>query len=243
MEEGKVLRITYIISIIFHIGILYLFGIASLKPIEQLYHIEVFPKVEFVKAEEIRIPQVPRPKVEKPKITVKKTAIFPTKKRGTKAPLATPVYSKKIILKPKSEAPKEGSLEVPAREAKKGYVSPVDVKGKGEVKSPKIGEVSIPGEGKGPYPGDTGAPGIESRVAPVYPKNASHRDLRGDVVIRVLVLSSGNIGKAEVAKSSGYSILDESALRAVRKWKFKPRIKEGRPVDEWISVTVSFPPE
>ena len=43
-----------------------------------------------------------------------------------------------------------------------------------------------------------------------------------------------------MAKSSGYGRLDESALAAVKKWKFQPAMRGGAAVEAWVLVPVEF---
>lgn len=58
--------------------------------------------------------------------------------------------------------------------------------------------------------------------APVYPRLAREAGWQGVVVLKVLVDRSGRAAQVEVEKSSGYSVLDQSALKTVRQWRFRP---------------------
>jgi protein TonB len=53
-------------------------------------------------------------------------------------------------------------------------------------------------------------------------------------------MESGNVGKVELKKSSGYDVLDNSALEAVRKWIFIPGKKNGRAIPSWVVVPIRF---
>lgn len=55
---------------------------------------------------------------------------------------------------------------------------------------------------------------------PVYPRLSRLRGESGRVVIEVVLRSSGEIESIFVAQSSGFEMLDQSALRAVKRWKF-----------------------
>jgi TonB family protein len=58
---------------------------------------------------------------------------------------------------------------------------------------------------------------------PEYPLLALRRGYQGKVVIDFVVGESGSVTKAEVAGSSGYSVLDEAALSVVmNRWRFPP---------------------
>ena len=51
----------------------------------------------------------------------------------------------------------------------------------------------------------------------------------GSVALQVLVDDKGNPVDVTVVTGSGQSVLDQSAIEAVRRWKFSPALEEGRP--------------
>lgn len=63
-------------------------------------------------------------------------------------------------------------------------------------------------------------------VMPVYPVMARRRGLEGKVQLMVIINSRGDILNVIVAKTSGYDLLDSSAVNAVNKWNFS-RIATG----------------
>ena len=75
---------------------------------------------------------------------------------------------------------------------------------------------------------------------PNYPKVAQRRRYEGTVVLDVLVDTAGNAAEVKVAQSSGYKVLDRSALADVRRWRFKPARKGPRTVEMWVQVPVRF---
>ncbi|NIS67416.1 MAG: TonB family protein, partial [Proteobacteria bacterium] len=75
---------------------------------------------------------------------------------------------------------------------------------------------------------------------PQYPKRAVLRGQEGTVTLLVEVLLDGSVGEVEIFESSGYVILDRSALKAVRKWRFKPGTKMGKPLTMKVKVPVVF---
>jgi len=75
---------------------------------------------------------------------------------------------------------------------------------------------------------------------PVYPAIARRRGYEGVVMLSAEVLVDGTVGNLEIKKSSGYNILDRSALETVRKWKFEPGRKMGYPVVMNVEVPVRF---
>jgi len=65
--------------------------------------------------------------------------------------------------------------------------------------------------------------GDRSTPQPDYPRLALQRGYQGTVIITFTVEPSGEISKAEVTESSGFTMLDEEALNTVRKrWRFAP---------------------
>lgn len=69
-----------------------------------------------------------------------------------------------------------------------------------------------------------------------YPYEAREQKLQGEVVVRILVSETGDVETAEIV--SGDPVLAKSALNAVKKWKFKPFIKNGKPVK--VSTKLPF---
>lgn len=85
-----------------------------------------------------------------------------------------------------------------------------------------------------------GRMGYLSNPNPAYPESALDRGLEGTVSLRIRVLASGDAETVEVQTSSGYRILDDAAVRTVRKWKFVPATRGGSPVDGWANVPIVF---
>jgi len=75
---------------------------------------------------------------------------------------------------------------------------------------------------------------------PAYPRLAEQAGLTGLVWVKALVGSDGNVKDAVVYKSSGTPALDEAAIAAAPKCKFKPAIQNGRPVAMWVTYKVDF---
>jgi TonB family protein len=78
------------------------------------------------------------------------------------------------------------------------------------------------------------------RSPPIYPKRALMLKQEGVVLLKALIDINGDIKDVQIITSSGYTILDKSAIDAVRKWKFKPSMIDGKPSISWVKVPVEF---
>jgi protein TonB len=75
---------------------------------------------------------------------------------------------------------------------------------------------------------------------PRYPALSRRMREEGVVLVRVYVLPNGAPEVVELKHSSGSVRLDESALLAVRQWKFVPAQRAGQSVAAWVVVPVAF---
>jgi protein TonB len=75
---------------------------------------------------------------------------------------------------------------------------------------------------------------------PRYPKTARRRGIQGTVVLSVYVDTQGRVANLWVFESSGYRVLDNAALEAVKKWSFEPGRRGETPVAMWVNVPVRF---
>ena len=75
---------------------------------------------------------------------------------------------------------------------------------------------------------------------PDYPELARRRGWEGTVLLAVRVGVDGRVDQAEVRSGSSYRLLDEAALRAVRRWRFQPGTRDGEPEAMEVPVPVHF---
>lgn len=75
---------------------------------------------------------------------------------------------------------------------------------------------------------------------PDYPAIAKSRGWQGKVLLRVKVSAQGLSETVTVEKSSGREILDESAIEAVKKWRFIPAKRGETPVASSVIVPIDF---
>lgn len=75
---------------------------------------------------------------------------------------------------------------------------------------------------------------------PEYPTIAKSRGWQGKVLLRVQVSAEGLSDTVAVEQSSGHEMLDESALQAVKQWKFIPAKRGDTPVASSVIVPIIF---
>jgi protein TonB len=59
------------------------------------------------------------------------------------------------------------------------------------------------------------------------------------VMVQIIVDAQGNVQSPRVVRPLGMG-LDEKALEAVMKYKFKPGTKDGKPVAVYMTVAINF---
>ena len=86
----------------------------------------------------------------------------------------------------------------------------------------------------------TAYPLYRENMPPVYPEIARVRGYEGIVLVAAEILPDGRVGNMKIRKSSGYTVLDQSALEGVKPWKFEPAKKSGKPFTIWVEVPIKF---
>ena len=79
-----------------------------------------------------------------------------------------------------------------------------------------------------------------SRIRPVYPEIAQEAGIEGTVVVQVFVDKKGRVKDTVILKGIPNTGLDEAAISAIRKTRFRPAKQRERPVGVWISIPVNF---
>ena len=91
-----------------------------------------------------------------------------------------------------------------------------------------------------PISAPVGRAGYLNNPAPEYPAMATRQGWQGTVVLRVRVLADGKVESVELKQSSGRKLLDDEAIRTVKKWLFTPSKRGDTPVDGWATVPIEF---
>jgi protein TonB len=78
------------------------------------------------------------------------------------------------------------------------------------------------------------------RLEPVYPRAAARAGKEGWVKVAFTITAEGGVVDASVVESSPRRVFDRSALRAIRKWRFQPRLVDGKPVKSRATQLIEF---
>lgn len=77
--------------------------------------------------------------------------------------------------------------------------------------------------------------------APNYPRRARATKQQGTTKLEVFVRADGTVEKLSVYESSGHTLLDDEAMKAVKRWKFTPAMgPSGSPTEDRVIVPVVF---
>jgi protein TonB len=146
----------------------------------------------------------------------------PKPKKKSKPQLKSqPSHKPEVIPEPKLESTTSGIPSLIENTANKEYTSLSN-----QDRNNKIEEETFPTYLKNPKPR--------------YPIMARRRKIEGVVLLKVEVLPNGKVGNIKVQRTSGYRILDESALHAIKDWIFIPAKRNGMCIKVWTNIPIRF---
>jgi protein TonB len=102
--------------------------------------------------------------------------------------------------------------------------------------------------GGGPIAGSMGAAAAMfdgdllplQRIPPQYPRDAARGGVTGWVQLEVLVNADGSVRSAKVIDAKPRGVFEASAVQAVMRWKFKPKVENGKPVEQRGAQKIEF---
>jgi periplasmic protein TonB len=159
---------------------------------------------------------------------------------------------------PKPEPPPVEALNIPAVP-----LAAAPVTSPGAIESPVVsnstgsgtGTGAGPGQGSGLGPGFGGGVGGGAfrpgngvqlpqpiqEVKPQYTADAMRAKVQGTVLLECVVLPDGTVGPVEVVRSLDSTFgLDQEAIKAAKKWRFKPGTRFGEPVAVLVTIELTF---
>ncbi len=155
------------------------------------------------------------------------------KKENQGAPLMAPPLSRADtgVHKNGSEA---------SRREEAGLVAPPEMAGgptAGALPGFLSPRVVLPGYNPPVSQGVTGGQ-LLHRVSPIYPAQAKMFHVEGKVVLSAMVMEDGSVRDAKVVQ--GDKVLAQSAVQAVKQWRYQPFVLNGKPVKTETSITIDF---
>ena len=70
------------------------------------------------------------------------------------------------------------------------------------------------------------------RIEPQYPRKARMQGIQGWVTLQFNITPAGTVSGIRILDSKPPRIFDRSAVRALRKWKYRPKVEDGKPVEQ-----------
>lgn len=135
--------------------------------------------------------------------------------------------------KPKAPTPK---LDVP------NIKVPLNIAG-----GPYLGDFkSAPKAAPAPAPVAAPAPVMDNEVVPLvripprYPRMAARRGIEGVVTVSFTITKNGQVSDPVVVKAKPENVFDKAALEAIKQWKFKPKLVDGKPVERRATQQIEF---
>jgi len=77
-------------------------------------------------------------------------------------------------------------------------------------------------------------------IRPTYPEIAQEAGIEGVVVVQAFIDKKGRVKETLILKGVPNTGLDEAAMEAIRRTRFKPAKQRERAVGVWISIPVNF---
>jgi len=78
------------------------------------------------------------------------------------------------------------------------------------------------------------------RIPPRYPRSASRRGVEGIVTVSFIITKDGQVRDPVVVSAEPEKTFNKAALKAIKKWKFKPKLVDGQPVERQATQDIEF---
>lgn len=78
------------------------------------------------------------------------------------------------------------------------------------------------------------------QIKPIYPSKAKRMELEGYVKVRLEVDTTGKVTKITILEAKPQNVFEHAAQKALRRWKFRARTIEGKPVAQSGVLTLKF---
>ncbi len=108
-------------------------------------------------------------------------------------------------------------------------------------------ELNLSMTGSGPMLGNVGMDRNEEgdvvplvRIQPQYPREAAMNQIEGFVTVEFTITETGGVTNPRVIDAKPPRVFDRAAMRAILRWKFKPRVVDGVAVSRTATQTLEF---
>jgi TonB family protein len=81
---------------------------------------------------------------------------------------------------------------------------------------------------------------IVRRVNPDYPASAERKGIEGFVDMQFVATATGEVKDIVVTNAQPQGVFEDSAMRALKRWKFKPTQIDGAPHDQLMALRMRF---
>ncbi len=78
------------------------------------------------------------------------------------------------------------------------------------------------------------------QIPPVYPISARMKGIEGWVVVRFIVDEKGRVSHIRIVESKPKGVFEDSVIRCVSRWRFKPAVFEGIKVKTLVQTKIRF---
>ena len=226
----RIRSIPFGISALLHFAVIMVAAVLSIRPAEfamETGHNSVEVHLIAAAPDPVSEPP-PTPVPEEPAVTQ------PPKPDDVLVPVTPPVPLTPV---PPPEQPKTDTPPAPAPVPPKPHHKTTVAKGDGSAPVPGKSAVTISSDGGAII---DAKPNYLSNPPPLYPETSRREKQEGLVVLEVIVNTEGRPDDVSVRTSSGFSPLDESAVTAVRGWRFRPAALGSLTVKSRVVVPVRF---
>lgn len=83
-------------------------------------------------------------------------------------------------------------------------------------------------------------PQYANRFQPRYPAGLLSKNIEGKAVLKILIGADGRVRQANVVSATHEDFGTAAVEQAMKSWRFKPATRDGKPVEDWQTLTIRF---
>jgi protein TonB len=78
------------------------------------------------------------------------------------------------------------------------------------------------------------------RINPRYPRRALRAGIEGEVTVELIVQADGSVSDPRILRAQPADLFEDAVLRAVLRWRFAPKMADGKAVVQRVTQTIRF---